>query len=149
MKKNFLTMSRQNKSNPPAKLPHGVASGTYGARARKHAGNRDVEAQALLKAARKLQELEKNWDSRTPAAIEETIRFNRQLWVLFYDTALNNAGREPELADLHANIINMAGFVFKRSIDIMADPQQSKIGILVSINREVAAGLMAKPISAA
>ena len=30
---------------------------------------------------------------------------------------------------------------------VLADPQQAKIGILININREVAAGLMAKPIS--
>ena len=141
-------MSRQKKSSPPPKLSHSIASGTYGAQARQHAGNRDVEAQALLKAARKLQELEKNWDTRTPAALEETIKFNRQLWVLFYDTALTNSAKQDELSDLYGNIINMAGFVFKRSIDIMADPQQNKIGILIGIHREVAAGLMAKPLSA-
>jgi flagellar protein FlaF len=141
-------MSRQKKSNqPPPKLSHSIASGTYGAQARQHAGNRDVEAQALLKAARKLQELEKNWDKRTPALLEESVKFNRQLWVLFYDTALNNAKNSGDQSDLHQNIVNMAGFVFKRSIDLMADPQQGKIGILININREVAAGLMAKPIS--
>lgn len=141
-------MSRQKKSNPPPKLSHSIASGTYGAQARQHAGNRDVEAQALLKAARKLQELEKNWDKRTPALLEESIKFNRQLWVLFYDTALNNAKIAGDQTDLHQNIIHMAGFVFKRSIDIMADPQQEKVGILININREVAAGLIAKPLSA-
>ena len=140
-------MSKQKKSNPPPKLSHSIASGTYGAQARQHAGNRDVEAQALLKAARKLQELEKNWEKRTPALLEESIKFNRQLWVLFYDTAVNSPTDPDGNSDLRQNIINMAGFVFKRSIDIMADPQQAKIQILISINREVAAGLMAKPLS--
>jgi flagellar protein FlaF len=62
--------------------------------------------------------------------------------MLFYDTALENPeGNRPE--DLRSNIVNLAGFVFKRSLDILADPEKEKFDILIEINREVAAGLMA------
>lgn len=128
---------------PPNKTEtYHKASGSYGALAKKHADKRELEAQVLLKAARKLQELQKGWDSRTPAAIEETLKYNRQIWVLFYDNAVNTA--PADTASLQANIISLAGFVFKRSMDIIAEPDKDKLSILISINREIAAGLMAK-----
>jgi flagellar protein FlaF len=131
---------------PPNKSQtYGKASGSYGSLAKKHAGSRDVEAQALLKAARKLQDLQNSWDKRSANAIEETLKYNRQIWVLFYDNAINeNAASQSH--HLHTNIINLAGFVFKRSVDILADPERDKLNILININREIAAGLMSKPI---
>jgi len=139
-----------NTKKPPANShPYGRASGSYGAQAKKHAGKRDVEAQVLLKAARKMQELQNGWDQKTPASIEETIRFNRQIWVMFYDNAINSqtGQKPPEPQSLKANIVNLAGFVFKRSMDILADPEREKLNILININREVAAGLMTKPVT--
>ena len=133
------------KKPPPSKMPYGKASGSYGALARKHADKRDVEAQALLKAARKLQDLQSGWDNRASNAVEETLKYNRQIWVLFYDHAMNDGATTPP--PLRTNIINLAGFVFKRSMDILAEPDREKLNILININREIAAGLMTKPVS--
>jgi flagellar protein FlaF len=130
---------------PPTKHPHSKASGSYGALARKHAEKRDVEAQVLLKAARKLQDLQTGWENRPTGAVEETLKYNRQIWVMFYDNAVSN-GVIQQPHSLRTNIINLAGFVFKRSIDILAEPDRDKLNILININREIAAGLMSKPI---
>ncbi len=46
--------------------------------------------------------------------------------------------------DLRSNIINLANFIFKREIEIMSQPEKSKLDILISINRDIAAGLMAR-----
>ena len=131
---------------PPNKTgSYGKASGSYGAQAKKHADKRDVEAQALLKAARKLQDLQTGWDKRTNSSIEETLKYNRQIWILFYDNAINENAQAAQPVPLRTNIINLAGFVFKRSMDILAEPDREKLSILININREIAAGLMAKP----
>ena len=134
-----------NKKPPLNKMPYGKASGSYGALARKHADKRDVEAQVLLKAARKLQDLQSGWDNRASTAVEETLKYNRQIWVLFYDNAVNEGCTTPP--PLRSNIINLASFVFKRSMDILAEPDREKLNILININREIAAGLMTKPIA--
>jgi flagellar protein FlaF len=132
---------------PPTKHPYGKASGSYGALARKYADKRDIEAQILLKAARKLQDLQTGWDKRSAGAVEETLKYNREIWVMFYDNALSNDNvKQPE--HLRHNIINLAGFIFKRSMDILAEPDRDKLSILININREIAAGLMSKPICA-
>lgn len=61
---------------------------------------------------------------------------------MFFDTAVeNNEGERPE--NLRNNIYNLAKFVFKREIDILAQPQKNKLDILIKINRDIASGLLA------
>ena len=130
--------------NDPAKNPHAAASGAYGASAQKHTPDqRELEGHVLLKSAKFLQDLQNDWDNVTTDILEQTLKYNRQIWMLFYDAALENPeGDRPN--DLRSNIINLSNFVFKRELDIMADPQKEKRTSLISINREIAAGLMTK-----
>lgn len=132
-----------NDSNAPNN-PHAAAAGAYGASAQKHTPDqRELEAHVLLKSAKFLQDLQNDWDNVTPDLLEETLKYNRQIWMLFYDAALENTeGDRPN--DLRSNIINLANFVFKRELDVMAAPEKEKLNILVSINRDIAAGLMEK-----
>lgn len=64
--------------------------------------------------------------------------------MMFVDTAVedDNADRTTELRN---NIANLGVFIFNRTIEILAKPEKEKLDILIEINREIAAGLMAKP----
>lgn len=125
--------------------PYAQAAGAYGDNAQRHTPDqRELEGRILLKAANMLADLQNDWESVTPQILEETLKYNRQIWMIFYDTALENPeGNRPN--DLRSNIINLANFIFKREIDVMANPEKQKLDILISINREIAAGLMTKP----
>ncbi len=126
-----------NKNNPYAQ-----AAGAYDTNAQANAGNqRELEARILLKSNRMMQQLIDGWDDRPKDLLEETLKYNRQVWMLFYDTALENKdGDRPN--DLRSNIVNLANFIFKREMEIMANPQKEKLDILININREISAGLM-------
>lgn len=102
---------------------------------------RTLEARALLKSARRMQDLQDRWDAGVDhTEIDDVLTSNRKLWTLFYDTALENPeGNRPN--DLRSNIINLSNFIFKRTIDVMASPSKEKFDILITINREIAAGL--------
>ncbi len=127
----------QNNNNPYAQ-----AAGTYDTQAKDNAGSqREMEGRILLKANRMFQTLIDNWDARGKDALEEALIYNRQIWVLFYDTALENKDGE-RTNDLRSNIVNLANFIFKREMEILANPQKEKLDILISINREISAGLM-------
>ena len=128
----------------PQNNPYAQAAGAYGDHAQKHTPDqREMEGRVLLKAARMLQDLQKEWDSADKDVIEATLKYNRQIWMMFYDTALENPeGNRP--GDLRSNIINLANFIFKREVEILASPQKEKLNVLVNINREIAAGLMQK-----
>lgn len=139
-------MSQPN--NPYQGNPHAKAASAYGDHAQAHTTNqRELEARVLQKSNRMLQDLVDNWDNLPPALLEETLKYNRQIWVLFYDAAIENKdGNRPN--DFRSNIVNLANFIFKREMDILANPSKEKINILITINREISAGLMSNAQSA-
>lgn len=122
--------------------PYAQAAGTYDTHAKDHTPDqRELEARILLKSNRMLRDLLDGWDERTTESMEKALTYNRQIWLLFYDTALENKdGERPD--DLRSNIVNLANFIFKRETEILSDPQPHKFDILISINREISAGLM-------
>lgn len=128
--------------------PYAQAAGAYGSNAQNHTPDqRELEGRILLKSAKMLTDLQNDWDSITPELLQETLRYNRQIWMMFFDTAIENPEENGETRpnDLRSNIVNLANFIFKREMEILAQPEKQKIDILVNINREVAAGLMSKP----
>lgn len=133
-----------NKNNPYAQ-----AAGTYDMNARQHTPDqRELEGRILLKAARMFQDIQANWDTLERDTLSEALKYNRQLWLLFYNAALENPeGDRP--TDLRSNIINLANFIFKREMEILSNPQKDKLNILININKEVAAGLMMQQRNAA
>lgn len=124
--------------------PYAQAAGAYDQNAQQNTPDqRELEGRVLLKAARMMQDLVSDWDNRTGELLEATLFYNRQIWMLFYDTALENPeGNRPN--DLRSNIINLANFIFKRELEILSNPQKEKISVLININKEVAAGLLAQ-----
>jgi flagellar biosynthesis activator protein FlaF len=132
---------------PPGKTtqhnnPYASAAGAYGNNAQKHAADpREMEARVLLKSAQFLQDLQNDWGNVTSDLLGETLKYNRSIWLMFYDTALENPeGNRPN--DLRSNIVNLANFIFKREIDIIAKPEKNKLDVLIKINRDIAGGLM-------
>ncbi|MCB1592896.1 MAG: flagellar biosynthesis regulator FlaF [Alphaproteobacteria bacterium] len=128
---------RSKNNNPYAK-----AAGAYDQNAQQNTPDqRELEGRVLLKSARMMQDLARDWDQRTTELLEATLFYNRQIWMLFYDTAIENPeGTRPN--DLRSNIVNLANFIFKRELEILSNPQKEKLNVLININKEVAAGLL-------
>ena len=99
---------------------------------------RDIEAQALLLAANKLQAVVNNVDA-TYTQISEALIFNRKLWTIF----LSEAQREenPNSLDVRQNIANLGVFVLSQTTALQMSPQREHIRPLIEINRNIAAGL--------
>ena len=99
---------------------------------------REIEAQALLKAARLLQEVQAHWtgpDSKMHAAL----LFNRRLWSIFISSAENNDNSQP--MPIRQNVANIGVFVLKQTISMQTDPDPAKLRPLIDINCNLAAGL--------
>lgn len=136
-------MSKSNQPVPPNN-PYARAAGAYDQNAQAHTPDqRELEARVLLKSAQKLRHLQDNWQNMTPLQLDEALTYNRNIWMMFVDTALED--KDPNRPnELRNNIANLGGFIFKHTIDILANPKKEKLDILMDINREVAAGLMGR-----
>ena len=119
-------------------MHHGAAAYASTARTVSVTNPRELEASLLLKAAARIQTCKDQWTGGGPDLLH-ALTYNRKLW-----TILATAATRPEnpLADdIKNNIANLGLFIFQRTIDIEIDPKAEKLGVLVSINRNIAAGL--------
>ncbi|MBX9635430.1 MAG: flagellar biosynthesis regulator FlaF [Magnetospirillum sp.] len=103
---------------------------------------RETEAWALTEAARRITEA-----SRKEGATEEflaAIRLNWRLWTIFQ--AEMSTDECPLPLELRANMLSLSNFVDRVTVELLADPTLvSKAESLVSINRNLAAGLFSVP----
>lgn len=134
-----------NDSKQPPGNPYANAAGVYSQNARKTTTDpREIEARALLKAVQKMQDIQSRWDSYKLEELDDALRHNRQIWLMFVDNATSDQDNS-RTNSLRSNIVNLGTYVFKRTLDIMAEPKKEKLDVLIDINREIAAGLMSAP----
>src|SRR5882724_9377353 len=100
---------------------------------------REIEAQALLKAAKQLQDVQTNWAEVDQQHIEAALRFNRQLWAIFLSAAQNDENSQP--LEIRQQIANIGIFVMNQTVDMQLAPEPKKLNSLIEINRNIAAGL--------
>ncbi len=99
---------------------------------------RDIEAQALLKAANKLQDVMTNVDS-TYKQMSDALMFNRKLWTIFLSEAMRDENPQP--VHVRQNIANIGIFVLSQTAALQVSPQRHQFKALIDINRNIAAGL--------
>jgi flagellar protein FlaF len=107
----------------------------------KRTGNpRDLEANLLSRSATNLQRIRENWqlaDAELPVAL----KFNRKLWNVFLNSAMRDDNPMP--AAIRQNIANLGLFVLNHTMKVEVRPEPARLDVLITINREVAAGLRA------
>jgi flagellar protein FlaF len=115
--------------NKPAN-PYANAAGAYGTNAQKHAADpREVEARVLLKSAQFMVDLQNNWGSITPEILDETLKYNRDIWMMFYDTAIEDTGTRPK--ELNNNIFSLANLFSSEKLTLRPS-QKSRNSIFSS-----------------
>ena len=102
------------------------------------ASPREIEAQALLKAARQLLDVQANWTG-PDKNMHKALLFNRRLWSIFMTEA--EANENPHPLELRQQIANIGLFVLTRTVEMQLDPDPSKLKSLIEINCNIAAGL--------
>jgi len=94
------------------------------------------EAWALLEAARKLNQTKDGPVDDFRAAL----RANWRLWTIFQASVI-----EPDCAlpaELRSNLLGLANFVDKLTVELLAAPEAKKIDALININRQISEGLL-------
>ncbi|WJR76229.1 flagellar biosynthesis regulator FlaF [Bradyrhizobium sp. NP1] len=118
------------------------AAQAYARTSQTTANPREIEAQALLKAARQLQEVQANWTG-PDRRMYNALLFNRRLWSIFMSAVEEN--NNPQPLEVRQNIANIGIFVLKRTIEMQMDPDPAKLKSLIDINCNIAAGLSGRP----
>lgn len=80
-----------------------------------------------------------DWTNASTGALDGALLYNRRLWTVFATSATRDDNPLPR--PIKQNIANLALFVFNSTMSIQSDPQPAKLSPLISINREIAAGL--------
>jgi flagellar protein FlaF len=117
------------------------AAKAYGAVALQIASPRELEANTLLKAASKLQAVRDGWGQEN-REFDDALLFNRKLWSIFLVSVTRPDNPLPDL--VRQNVANLGLFVLNQTLSLMAEPRSEKLLPLISINREIAAGLLGR-----
>lgn len=115
-----------------------AAAQAYARTSQTTASPREVEAQALLMAAKRLQDAQQDWGTNT-AAVERAVLFNRKLWSIFLSAAIDEAN--PQTRDVREKIANLGIFVMGQTAAFQVQPSAELLTPLIDINRNIAAGL--------
>jgi flagellar protein FlaF len=115
-----------------------MSSAAYTRVAEQISSPREIEARALLAAARRLKSIQTNWDPRH-ADLFPALLFNRRLWSIFVAAAVNDDCPHPK--HVRQNIANIGLFIFDRTLETEIKPAPEKLNALIDINLNIAAGL--------
>lgn len=81
-----------------------------------------------------------------PGEMVAAVRVNWRLWTILQAELLDP---DCPLSDaVRANVLSLAQFVDRHTLDVLTQPQPEKLDVLISINRELAGGLYTQPAAA-
>jgi flagellar protein FlaF len=83
-----------------------------------------------------------SWNDKK-AQLNDALLYNRKLWSVFLAEVTDNNNPMPK--PLRQNVANIGLFVMNHTVAVMSDPRPERLGSLININRELAAGLLAQP----
>lgn len=97
---------------------------------------RRSEAWALTQAALQMKAAQ---DVQDEGAMVAAARTNWQLWTIIQSELLSPQCTVP--TEIRQNVLSLSNFIDKHTVGFIAKPEARKLNVLISINRELAAGL--------
>lgn len=114
------------------------AAQAYARTAQTTSSPREIEAQALLKAANKLQNVMSNWD-KGDIDVGAALLFNRKLWSILLSAVTSDDSQQS--VEVRQNIANIGTFVMAQTMEMQINPKPELLKPLIEINCNLAAGL--------
>lgn len=102
----------------------------------------ELESRALVRTACTLNAIKENWDERSKD-LEDALEKNRKLWTILASEVHEESCPQP--IEVRNNIMNLALFIFKKTVSIMVDPTPESLKVLIDINMNIAKGLSEHP----
>ena len=114
------------------------AAQAYSTTAKNTVTPREREAALLMKSAAQMQYVQDNWqEDREP--LRQALQYNRKLWTVFVSSVAE--AENPLPVDIKNNIASLGVFIFRHTVSCQAHPDPEKLGVLIAINKDIAAGL--------
>ena len=120
-----------------------TAANAYARTAHSALTPREAESQLLLKAAQRLIGASQALAAGESARLNEALSYNQRVWALLSSEA--TADQNPLPIDVKQGVGRLGAFVLNSCLDTMIAPTAEKIATIVSINNQVAAGLLGNP----
>ena len=116
-----------------------TAREAYSSGAKTSTSSRQLEAQALSRAAQRLEESQSTSGIDGTELVRSALRHNQKLWTLFQANLI-----QPEHGmdlGLRKSLLELSLFVDKTTLELLVRPDAAKVQPLIDINRQLAAGL--------
>ena len=104
----------------------------------------EIEAWGLTQAALRLSEAQEKAEKQ---AMIDAVRLNWRLWTIFQAELLDPDSTVQ--TDIRTNILSLAQYIDKHTVDFLAKPSPDQLDTLININRELAMGLYEQPAAPA
>jgi flagellar biosynthesis activator protein FlaF len=88
-----------------------------------------------------MQAVYDGWD-RKRAELDVALRYNRRLWSIFLASVTST--EHPLPGAIRQNVANLGLFVINQTVTMLSNPKRESLHSLISINRELAAGLLGR-----
>ena len=98
----------------------------------------ELEANALINTASKLNAVKQDWTARK-SALSELLEINRKMWTVLAAQALEPSNPLPR--EVKQNVANVAYFIFKHTLKMLSADDPKGLDVLININLNVAKGL--------
>jgi flagellar protein FlaF len=113
----------------------------YGKVSQQVASQHELEASLLLKAASQLQSVRDDWQQKAQG-LDAALLYNRKLWTIFLSSVTSSENPLPR--NIRQNVANLGIYVMSQTLSATAERRPEQLSSLIKINRELAAGLMAR-----
>ncbi len=101
-----------------------------------------LEASILIKYASSLNQIKENWDEKK-SELDGVLEANRKVWTILVDDMASEENKLP--IEIKNNMMNLALFIFQRTMDILLTPTPESLDSLININMNIAKGLNETP----
>jgi flagellar protein FlaF len=103
---------------------------------------KNLEASVLIRAAQKLKDCQERWEAEDrESRLNEAMRFDQMIWSIFQGELSREENPLP--ADIKRQLLTLSAYIDRTIFETMANPSPEKLTVLININQNIAAGLMA------
>ena len=110
----------------------------YAAAQKSGLSQKEMEIRAFINMASNINKIKEHWEEEQKN-LPDVLEKNRLLWTVIASSMQEKDCPQP--IEIKKNILQLAAFVFKRTLDLINQPRPEGLDVLININMNIARGL--------